>query len=564
MAPAITVRETMIVVRRAEPVKVQVASAIATIGRRPGVARLIAAAARRARSAADGVRPVATTNAAGVRTAAAGAGTSAAPSVVAVPAGPVVRTAARSADTDRPALALPLVTATTAVGGRTAGVAPGPRAVRAIAATIAATIAAAVSRAAAGATIGEPAATGATAAGTTAVTTDAATTGAATTDPATTDPGTTVAATTDRPQAARAPTAVTVIRSGRIGRTVARSGTIAVDPAIGTAPATTAEPEPEPVRDTAGTTGVTEAGTDRIIARATPDPAAERAARATPPRTAVNTATIEAPSGPTSAVDTTTTEVDTGRTIADTGEQTAADRTTARAIGSAGIARLTPAGTGRAHHADTTGTTGRGAAPWTATDHRDTARPIGRRDTGRTTADPEARAAVRPPATAQAAAVGGSTATGRAGTGTATSGAADTAVRRRRTEARRVEARPETATRPGGTTGATVRRRIAPTIADPAVLAAARKGATMRGALAPPLHGVVDPATAMTGSAATKGASGPPAPVTTVGRHTGIATGPHAPRPVAQRSAGPATRLRAGIAAMSTRSGSQRRRCPTT
>jgi hypothetical protein len=542
MAPAITVREIMIVVRRAEPVKVQVASAIATTGRRPGVARLIAAAARRARSAADGVRPVATTNAAGVRTAAAGAGTSAAPSVVAVLAGPVVRTAARSADTDRPALALPLVTATTAVGGRTAGVAPGPRAVRAIAATIAA----AVSRAAAGATIGEPAATGATGAGTTAVTTD---------------PGTTVAATTDRPQAARAPTAVTVIRSGRIGRTVVRSGTIAVDPAIGTAPATTAEPEP--VQDTAGTTGATEAGTDRIIARATPDPAAERAPRATPPRTAVNTAMIEAPSGPTSAADTTTAEVDTGRTIADTGEETAADRTTARAIGSAGIARLTLAGTGRAHHADTTGTTGRGGAPWTAMDRRDTARPIGRRDTGRTTADPEARAAVRPPATAQAAA-GGSTATGRAGTGTETTGAADTAVRRRRTEARRVEARPETATRPGGTTGATVRRRIAPTIADPAVLVAARKAATMRGALAAPLHRVVDPATAMTGSAATRGASGPPAPVTTVGRHIGIATGPHAPRPVAQGSAGPAIRLRAGIAAMSTRSGSQRRRCPTT
>ena len=168
-------------------------------------------------------------------------------------------------------------------------------------------------------------------------------------------------------------------------------------------------------------------------------------------------------------------------------------------------------------------------------------------------------------ATAQAATVGGSTATGRADTGTATSGAADTAVRTRRTEARRVEAGPETATRPDGTTGATVRRRIAPTIADPAVLIAARKGARMRGALAAPPHRVVDPVTAMTGSVATRGASaGPPAPVTTVGRRTGIATGPHAPRSVARRSAGPATRPRAGIAAMPTRSGSRRRRCPTT
>ena len=284
-----------------------------------------------------------------------------------------------------------------------------------------------------------------------------------------------MAATTGRPQDARAPTAVTVIRGGRIGRTVARSVTTAVDPAIGTAPATTAE-TPETVRVTAGTTGATEGGTDRITARATPDTAAERAPRATPPPTAMNTVMIEAPSGPTIAVDTTTAEVDTGRTIVDTGEETAADRITARAIVSAGTARLTPVGTGRAHHADTTGTTGRGAVPRTATDRRDTAQPIGRRDTGRTTADPEARAAAPPPGTAQAVTVGGSTATGRAETGTATSGAADTAVRTRRTEARRVEAEPETGTRPDGTTGATVRRRIVPTIADPAVLTAARTG----------------------------------------------------------------------------------------
>jgi hypothetical protein len=562
MAPAITVRETMIAVRRAEPVKVQVASAIATTGPRPGVARLIAAAARRAGSAAAGVRPVATMNAAGVRTGAAGAGTSAAPSSVAVPADPVVRAVDRSADTDRPGLALPLVSATTAVGGRTAGAARGPRALRAIAATIAAV----VSRAAAGATIVDRAAT---AAGTTAATTGAATTGAATTDPATTDPGTTdpgttVAATIDRPQDARAPTAVTVIRGGRIDRTVARSVTTAVDPAIGTAP-TTAETEREPVRVTAGTTGATAAGRGRITARATPDPAVERAPRAAPPPTAVNTAMIEAPSGPTSAVPTTTAEVDTGRTIADTGGETAADRITARAIGSAGTARLTPAGTGRAHHADTTGTTGRGAAPWTATDRRDTAQPIGRRDTGRTTADPEARAAAPPPATAQAVTVGGSTAIGRAEIGTATSEAAGTAVRTRRTEPRRAEAGPETGTRPDGTTGSTVRRRIVPTIADPAVLTAARKGAMMRGALAAPPHRVVDPATAMTGSGVTRGASGgPPAPMTTVGRRTGIATGPRAPRSVARRSAGPVIRLRARIAAMPTRSGSRRRRSQTT
>jgi hypothetical protein len=339
MAPAITVRETMIVVRRAEPVKVQVASAIATTEPPPGVALLIAAAARRARSAAAGVRPVATMNAAGARTAAAGAGTSAAPSVVGVPAGPVVRTADRSAGTDRPGRALPPVSATTVVGGRTAGVAPGPRAVRAIAATITAV----VSQAVAGATIGDPAATGATAAGTTAVTIAAATAGAGTTGPATTDPGTTVAVTTGRPQDARAPTAVTVIRGGRIARTVARSVTTAVDPAIGTAPATTAvaETQPEPARDPAGTTGATEAGTDRITARATPDPAVGKASRAIPRPTAANTVMIEAPSGPTTAVDTTTAEVNTGRTIVDTAEETAADRVTARAIGSAGTARLT-------------------------------------------------------------------------------------------------------------------------------------------------------------------------------------------------------------------------------
>ena len=571
MAPAITVRETMIVVRRAEPVKVQVASAIATTGPRPGVARLIAAAARRARSAAAGVRPVVTMNAAGVPTGAAGAGTSAAPRVVAVPADPVVPTVDRSADTDRPGLALLLASAPTAVGGRTAGAAPGPTAVRATAATTAAEL----SRAAAGATIGEPAATGATAAGMTAVTTDAVTTDAGTTDPAptepgttepgTTDPRTTVAATTGRPQGARARTAVTVIRGGRIGRTGAHSVTTAMVPAIGTAPATTAEMETETVRGTAGTIEATEAGTGRITGRATPDPAAEKAPRATPPPTAVNTAMIEALSGPTTVVGTTTAEVDTGRTIADTGVETAADRTTARVTVSAGTARLTQAGTGRAHHADTTGMTGRGAVPWTATDRRDTAQPIGRRDTGRTTADPEARAADPPPATAQAVTVGGSTATGRAETGTATSGAAGTAVRTRRTEARRAEAGPETATRPDGTTGATVRRRIAPTIADPAVLRAARKGAMMRGALAAPPHRVVDPATAMTGSGATRGASGgPPAPVTTVGRRTGIATRPRAPRSVAWRSVGPAIRPRAKIAAVPTRSGSRRRRSPTT
>ena len=563
MAPAITVRETMIVVRRAEPVKVQVASAIATTGPRPGVARLIAAAARRARSAAAGVRPVVTMNAAGVRIGAAGAGTTAAPSVLAVPADPVVPTVDRSADTDRPGLALPLASAPTAVGGRTAGAAPGPTAVRATAATTAAVL----SRAAAGATIGEPAATGATAAGTTAATTDAGTTDPATTEPGTTEPGTTdprttVAATTGRPQDARGHTAVTEIRGGRNGQTGAHPVTTAMVPAIGTAPATTAEMETETVRGTAGTIEATEAGTGRITGRATPDPAAEKAPRATPPPTAVNTAMIEALSGPTIVVDTTTAEVDTGRTIADTGVETAADPTTARVTVSAGTARLTPAGTGRAHHADTTGMTGLGAVPWTATDRRDTAQPIGRRDTGRTTADPEARAAAPPPATAQAVTVGGLTATGRAETGTATSGAAGTAVRTRRTEARRAEAGPETATRPDGTTGATVRRRIAPTIADPAVL---RTGVMMRGALAAPPHRVVDPATAMTGSGATRGASGgPPAPVTTVGRRTGIATRPRAPRSVAWRSVGPAIRPRAKIAAVPTRSGSRRRRSPTT
>jgi hypothetical protein len=534
MAPAITVRETMIVVRRAEPVKVQVASGIATTGPPPDVALLIAAAARRARSAAAGVRPVATMNAAGARTEAAGAGTSAAPSVVVVPAGPVVRTADRSGATDRPGRALPPVSATTVVGGRTAGVALGPRAVRAIAATTAAVVSRAVaSPAVAAATIGDPAATGATgatAAGTTAVTIAAATAGAGTTGPGT----------TGRPRDARAPTAVTAIRGGRIARTVARSVTTAVDTAIGTPPATTA------------------------VAETQPDPAVGKAARAIPRPTAANSVMIETPSGPTTAVDTATAEVNTGRTIVDTAEATAADRVTARAIGSAGTARLTQAETGRAHHADTTGTTGRGAVLRTATDRRDTGQPIGRRDTGRTIADLEARPAAPPPAMAPAVTGGGSTATGRAGTGTATSGAAGTAARTRRTEAPRAVAGPGTGTRSDGTTEAAVRRRTVPTIAVPAALTT-RQGAMTRGALAAPPRRVMDPAIAMTGSGVTRGASGgPPAPLTTVGRPTGLATGPRAPRSVARRSAGPGTRLRAGIAATPTRSGSRHRRSPTT
>lgn len=558
MAPAITVRETMIVVRRAVPVKVQVASVIATTGPPPGVARLIVGAVRRARSARAGLRLVATMDAAGMRTGVVGAGTSAPRSVVAVPVDPVVRAVGRSADTDRPASALPQVTATIAAGGKAGGAAPGPRVVRAVEATTAAV----VSRAAAGATIGEPAATGATTVGTTVVTT-----AAATADPAMTDPVTTVAATTGGSQGPRAPTAVPAVRGGRIGRTVARSATTAVDPAVATAPVTIAEMErvPGPVRDTAGTTEATEAGTDRITARVTPDPAVERVPRATPPPTAVNTAMIEAPSGPMSAADTTTAEMDTGRTIADPGEGTAADRTIGRAIGSADTARPTQAGTGRVHHADTTGTTGRGAAPWTATDRRDTGRPIGRRHTGRTIEDPEARSAAPPPATALAVTVGGSTATGRAGTGTATSGAVDTAVRTRRTAARRTGAGPATGTRPDGTTRVTVRRWIVPTIAVLAALTAAGQGAMMPGTLALPPRRVMDPATATTGSGAIRGASsGPPAPSTTVERRTGLATDPHAPRFVARPSAGPVTRLRAGIAAMPTRSGSRRRRSPTT
>lgn len=565
MAPAITVRETMIVVRRAGPVKVQVASVIATTGPPPGVARRIAVAAPRARSAAAGVRPAVTTSGAGARTGPAGAGTSVARSVVVVPAGPVVRTADRSADSDRPGLVVPVASATTAVGGRTAGVARGPTAVRAIAATIAA----AVRQVAAHATIGEPATTAATGAGTTAVTTDVTTA-------VTTDVGTTEAGTTGRPQDAPALTAPTVMRVGRIDRTVARSVTIAVVPEIGTVPATTAEAETG--RVTAGTTEATEGGTARTTDRARPDTAAERAPRATPPPTALSPALIEALSGRTIAVDTTATEAATGRTTADTGVATAADRITARAIVSVATARPTPVGTRRAHRADTRGTTERGAVRRIATDRRDIARligrrdtvlPIGRRDIGRTTADPAAtdRAAVPapPPGTAQAVTGGGSTVTGRAGIVAATSGAAGIAVRTPRTEARRAEAEPETATRPDGTTRATVRRRIAPTIADPGVPMAAGTGATMHGALVALPHRVVDPVIARTGSVATRRTSaGPPAPVTTVERRTGTVTCPHAPRPVAWRSAGPVTRPRAKIAAMPTRSGSRRRRSPTT
>ncbi len=392
----------------------------------------------------------------------------------------------------------------------------------------------------------------------------------------TTDVGTTDAGTTGRPQDAPALTAPTVMRGGRIDRTVARSVTIAGVPEIGTVPATTAEAET--VRVTAGTTEATEAGTARTTDRARPDTAAERAPRAIPPPTAMSPALIEALSGRTIAVDTTATEAATGRTTADTGVATAADRITARAIVSAATARPTPVGTRRAHRADTRGTTERGAVRRIATDRRDIARligrrdtvlPIGRRDIGRTTADPGAtdRAAVPapPPGTAQAVTVGGSTVTGRAGIGTATSGAAGIAVRTPRTEARRAEAEPETATRPDGTTRATVRRRIAPTIADPGALMAAGTGAMMHGALVALPHRVVDPVIARTGSVATRRASaGPPAPVTTVGRRTGTAARPHAPRPVAWRSAGPVIRPRAKIAAMPTRSGSRRRRSPTT
>ena len=562
MAPAITVRETMIVVRRAEPVKVQVASAIATTGRPPGVARLIAAAARRARSAAAGVRPVATMNAAGVRTGAAGAGTSAAPSVVAVLAGPVVRTADRSADTDRPGLALPLVSATTAVGGRTAGVAPGPRAVRAIAATIAAV----VSRAAAGATIGEPAATGATAAGTTAVTTDAATTGAGTTGPATTDPGTTVAATTGRPQDARAPTAVTVIHGGRIGRTVARSVTTAVDPAIGTAPATTAETEPHGTgsgyrRDDGGYRGRN--GSDHRSGDA-----GSRGGKSAPGYASSDRSEHRNDRSSFRSDDRGGYNNGRGGYRSDDRGYRGGDRGGSDYRSGDRERGYRPADAGRYREGaprryDGDDRTRRGAVDRDGSSgYRSADRSSGYRSDDRGSRSPGGGSTSRYGASGDGRAVRPRPAEREPGPRRAErrippSGASDRGSESRgRTGDRYPTRRDDRGDRPSSDRADDRRSRGARSGQE------GRDDARRPGGSASQGRGSGDRNDRFRGDQRSE--RGPPAPVTTVGRHTGIATGPHAPRPVARRSAGPATRLRAGIAAMSTRSGSQRRRCPTT
>src|SRR3954451_10355252 len=134
MVPAITVREIMIAERRAEPARVREVSGIATIEPLlPAVADRTEAA-RRARSAAAGARPVVTTPRVGrapgarsvattsvadrPRTGLAGVGTSAPRSAAEVPvavAEPVVPTVAQSVGTELPDRVVPMASATTAV-----------------------------------------------------------------------------------------------------------------------------------------------------------------------------------------------------------------------------------------------------------------------------------------------------------------------------------------------------------------------------------------------------------------------------------------------------------------
>ena len=533
MVPAITVREIMIAERRAEPARVRAVSGIATIGPLlPAVADRTGAA-RRARSAAAGARPVATTPRVGrapvarsvattsvadrTRTGLAGVGTSAPRSAVEVPAAvaePVVPTVERSVGTGRPDRVVPMASATTAV-------------------VTAATTAVAARSPAAGATtdatIAGAATTGAAAAGTTAATTDAETIGRGTTGRGTIDRGTTGPVTTGRAQAAQVVTAATPTRDpGRIDRTVPSATTAAV-PATGTAVVTTARAET--ARDTARTTADTAGGPLLGPAPTTADTAAEN--RTTAPPAATDIATI--------ATDTVPTIADT---VAATRTPLIGDRATAitaaapitdREIAPRDIGHPTAGGTARARGrraelGDTTATIAglvRTVRPARVrrTSGRPSDRPSGRRTGARTiaasgTGNRVNRTAAT--ATRRAARTHGPTATGPVDTATPTSAAADSGpVQRLGDRTARVE--PSTAGRPAATTVATVRGPSAPATAIREAHATGRQESVGPTATAAP-----------TADAAARG------------------------------SAGPATSPRCASAGLPTRSGSRSRRCRTT
>jgi hypothetical protein len=523
MVPAITVREIMIAERRAEPARVRAVSEIATIGPLlPAVADRTGAAARRARSAAAGARPVATTPrvarapvarsvattsaADRRRTGLAGVGTSAprsAAEVPVAPAEPVGPTEARSVGTEPPDLVVPMASATTAV-------------------VTGATTAVAARSTAAGVTtdamIAGAATTGAAAAGTTAATTDAETTGRATTGPVT----------TGRARAAQVVTAAMPTPDpGRIDRTVPSATTAGV-PATGTANVTTARAET--ARDTARTTADTAGDPLLGPAPTTADTAAENRTTAPPPATDI--ATI--------ATDTVPTIADT---VAATRTPLIGDRATAitaaapitdREIAPRDIGHPTAGGTARARgrRAELGGTTAtiaglvRTVRP--ARVRRASGRPSDRqsgRPTGARTiaASGTGNRANRTAATAtrRAARTHGPTATGPVDTATPTSAAADSGpVQRLRDRTVRVD--PSTVGRPAATTG-TVRGPSAPATAIHEAPATGRRESVGPTATAAP-----------TADAAVR------------------------------ESAGPATSPRCASVGLPMRSGSRSRRCRTT
>jgi hypothetical protein len=531
MVPAITVREIMIAERRAEPARVREVSGIATIGPLlPAVADRTGAA-RRARSAAAGARPVVTTPRVGrapgarsvattsvadrPRTGLAGVGTSAPPSAAEVPvavAEPVVPTVARSVGTEPPDRVVPMASATTAV-------------------VTAATTAVAARSPVAGATIAGAATTGAAAAGTTGATTaaetiDRETIGRATIDRGATGPGTTGPGTTGRAQAARAVTAATPTHDpGRIDRTAPSATTVAV-PATGTAVVTTALAET--ARDTARTIADTAGGPLLGPAPTTADTAAE--SRTTAPPAATDIATIA---------------TDTAPTIADTEAATRTpligDRATAitaaapitdREIAPRDIGHRTAGGTARARgrRAELGVTTAtiaglmRTVRP--ARVRRASGRPSGRRTGVRTIAasgtgnrvNRTAAAATRPAARMHAP-----TATGPVDTATPTSAAADSGPAQR-LGGRTARVEPSTAGRPAATTVATVRGPSAPATGIREARATVRRESV-----------------------------GPTA-----------AAAPPTADAAARASGGPATSPRCASVGLLTRSGSRSRRCRTT
>jgi hypothetical protein len=530
MVPAITVREIMIAERRAEPARVREVSGIATIGPLlPAVADRTGAA-RRARSAAAGARPVVTTPRVGrapgarsvattsvadrPRTGLAGVGTSAPPSAAEVPvavAEPVVPTVARSVGTEPPDRVVPMASATTAV-------------------VTAATTAVAARSPVAGATIAGAATTGAAAAGTTGATTAAETIDRETIGRATIDRGATGPGTTGRAQAARAVTAATPTHDpGRIDRTAPSATTVAV-PATGTAVVTTALAET--ARDTARTIADTAGGPLLGPAPTTADTAAE--SRTTAPPAATDIATIA---------------TDTAPTIADTEAATRTpligDRATAitaaapitdREIAPRDIGHRTAGGTARARgrRAELGVTTATIAglmrtvrpARVRRASGRPSDRPSGRRTGARTIAvsgagnrvNRTAAAATRPAARMHAP-----TATGPVDTATPTSAAADSGPAQR-LGGRTARVEPSTAGRPAATTVATVRGPSAPATGIREARATVRRESV-----------------------------GPTA-----------AAAPPTADAAARASGGPATSPRCASVGLLTRSGSRSRRCRTT